>query len=245
MKMQELMKKIQSEENLETLSEYVAQAFSDMTDISLKYNVMFSKKYVKQNKLPAEKAHEGASKLGKTEQGVYVFLLDRRHCLKVGKAGCNSKARWDSHHYTLNRTSSSLPLSILNKPDPLKAYFDARNKSKDIKSFLKTLEKIHKKIENRIAEEKKKTAEEKKKTAEEKMEYSQFDEKRQVRKWIVSNFSRLEFILSGDVPDYAINLLEGFLQWILNPCYEGGKKDADWNKLCTEWSNVQKTETSL
>lgn len=220
--MQELMKRIQSEEDLEALSKYVTQAFSKITGISLKYNVMFSEQYVKQNKLPEEKVHKEASKLGKTEQGVYVFLLDRYHCLKVGKAGCNSEQRWSSQHYTLNRTASSLPLSILNNPEHLKAYFKARNKCKDIKEFLGRLKAIHQKIEERIAEEKDTKADNKR-------NYLQFDPERRVRQWIVSHFSRLEFILSGDVPDYTINLLESFLQWILNPCYEGRKSGLETN----------------
>lgn len=241
MEMQELIKKIQSEENLEVLSEYIANAFSKMTGVSLRYNVMFSKKYAEQNELNGEKVHKEASKLGKTEQGVYVFLIDRYHCLKVGKAGCNSDQRWSSHHYRLNRTASSLPLSILNNPAPLKAYFGARGDDENINRFLSILNVIHKKIEERIAEEKKKKAEEKR-------DYSQFDKEGQVRQWVVSNLSRLEFIISGDVPDYTINLLEGFLQWLLNPCYEGRKNKTAWNRICTDWSNVQNrnnTGTSL
>ena len=53
--------------------------------------------------------HHSISKLEKGEQGVYIFLVGDKHYLKVGKVGCNSDARWNSHHYTLNRTASALP----------------------------------------------------------------------------------------------------------------------------------------
>ena len=41
-------------------------------------------------------------------------------CLKVGKAGPKSKARFNSHHYRANKTKSCLANSILKDNDRLK-----------------------------------------------------------------------------------------------------------------------------
>lgn len=55
--------------------------------------------------------------------GVYVFMNDQ-HCFKVGKAGSNSKARWNSHHYNLDKTTpSTLPKSILKNKTKFKECF--------------------------------------------------------------------------------------------------------------------------
>ncbi|MBF0232978.1 MAG: hypothetical protein HQK65_08060 [Desulfamplus sp.] len=41
--------------------------------------------------------------------GVYAFM-NEKCCFKVGKAGAKSKARWNSHHYNLDKsTPSTLP----------------------------------------------------------------------------------------------------------------------------------------
>ena len=55
--------------------------------------------------------------------GVYVFMAGE-HCLKVGKAGSNSKARWNSHHYNLDETTpSTLPKSIIKNKLRFKSLF--------------------------------------------------------------------------------------------------------------------------
>lgn len=55
--------------------------------------------------------------------GVYVFMNDQ-HCFKVGKAGSNSKARWNSHHYNLDETTpSTLPKSIIKNKTRFKKCF--------------------------------------------------------------------------------------------------------------------------
>lgn len=55
--------------------------------------------------------------------GVYAFVTDS-HCLKVGKAGKRSKARWNSHHYNLDKTTpSTLPKSILKNKSSIKQLF--------------------------------------------------------------------------------------------------------------------------
>jgi len=57
------------------------------------------------------------------KQGVYVHLAPKG-CLKVGKAGPRSKARFNSHHYCANKTKSCLANSILDDRLPLKNLFD-------------------------------------------------------------------------------------------------------------------------
>jgi hypothetical protein len=61
--------------------------------------------------------------LNKSKSGVYVFLNDS-HCFKVGKAGSNSQARWNSHHYNLDKTTpSTMPKSILKHKARFKECF--------------------------------------------------------------------------------------------------------------------------
>lgn len=55
--------------------------------------------------------------------GVYVFMSEKC-CLKVGKAGPKSKARWNSHHYNLDETTpSTLPKSIIKNKNKFKQLF--------------------------------------------------------------------------------------------------------------------------
>lgn len=57
--------------------------------------------------------------------GVYVFMTDK-NCFKVGKAGSKSKARWNSHHYNLDKTTpSTLPKSIIKNKIKFKNFFPA------------------------------------------------------------------------------------------------------------------------
>jgi len=57
------------------------------------------------------------------EQGVYVFFRDQQS-FKVGKAGSNSQARWNSHHYNLDeKTPSTFPKSFMSDIDNFKTYF--------------------------------------------------------------------------------------------------------------------------
>lgn len=48
------------------------------------------------------------------KMGVYVFLWNNQ-CLKVGKVGAKSGARYVSQHYSPNSSGSNLARSILNK----------------------------------------------------------------------------------------------------------------------------------
>jgi len=69
-------------------------------------------------------AHE-PSRLLPNEQGVYVFLSGE-HSFKVGKAGSNSQARWNSHHYNLDeKTPSTFPKSFMADLNNFKTYFSS------------------------------------------------------------------------------------------------------------------------
>lgn len=56
--------------------------------------------------------HQAPKSYPKGKLAVYVFMFGDR-CLKVGKAGPNSAARYCSHHYGANRAPSTLAKSIL------------------------------------------------------------------------------------------------------------------------------------
>lgn len=56
--------------------------------------------------------HSRPRTLPQGRQAVYGFILDGR-CLKVGKAGPESKARYTSQHYNPNSSGSNLSNSIL------------------------------------------------------------------------------------------------------------------------------------
>jgi len=56
--------------------------------------------------------HTPPSPLPKGKSAIYVFMLDDR-CLKVGKAGPKSAARFCSQHYGANRAPSTLANSVI------------------------------------------------------------------------------------------------------------------------------------
>lgn len=60
--------------------------------------------------LPAP--HTPPSSLPEGKTAVYVFMLGER-CLKVGKAGPKSAARFCNHHYGANRAPSTLAKSVI------------------------------------------------------------------------------------------------------------------------------------
>jgi len=53
------------------------------------------------------------------KQAVYGFVVEGR-CLKVGKAGPSSAARYTSHHYNPKTSGSNLAKALLNSADRLK-----------------------------------------------------------------------------------------------------------------------------
>ena len=67
-------------------------------------------------KLPAP--HKPPSVLPKGKMAVYVFAW-RGQCLKVGKVGPNSQARYTSQHYGASSSNSNLAKSILSVRDEL------------------------------------------------------------------------------------------------------------------------------
>lgn len=115
-------------------------------------------------------------------QGVYVILAPLG-CLKVGKAGPKSKARFNSHHYRANSTISCLANSILADRSLLKELF-----SNSMHAEIDALNK-----EN-------------------------------IHFWLKQNTSRMEFTMSSTESMHALNFLEAFLQFKLNPVYEGKKR---------------------
>jgi hypothetical protein len=64
-----------------------------------------------------ETPHRPPSSLPKGKFGVYVFMFGDR-CLKVGKAGPKSSARFCSQHYGINGPST-LARSILKRPSSI------------------------------------------------------------------------------------------------------------------------------
>ena len=70
---------------------------------------------VRHEVLPAPHSRPGSLPPG--SQAVYAFLLGDR-CLKVGKAGPNTQARFTSQHYGIN-APSTLAKSILARPQRL------------------------------------------------------------------------------------------------------------------------------
>jgi hypothetical protein len=68
--------------------------------------------------------HRRPTRLPADRHGVYVFLLGAT-CLKVGKAGPKSAARFCSHHYGHN-AQSTLARSILAHPEKVAARLPAR-----------------------------------------------------------------------------------------------------------------------
>lgn len=61
--------------------------------------------------LPAP--HVPPSRLPTGKMAVYAFWFDD-DCLKIGKAGPNSHARYSSQHYNINSAGSTLARSIVN-----------------------------------------------------------------------------------------------------------------------------------
>lgn len=67
------------------------------------------------------------SQLPKGHMAVYIFFdKTSDSCLKVGKVGRNSNARYQSQHYSPNSSKSNLANSVLNDAD-LKSSVDVQN----------------------------------------------------------------------------------------------------------------------
>ena len=120
------------------------------------------------------------STLRSGEQGVYVFLQGFT-CLKVGKAGPNSTARWNSNHYYF---AVSQPSRLANS---------LINESEKLKSALPQYDPTVLALLNRG----------------------------NTRDWMMTNLSRIEFKITSEASIGALNLLEGIVQYRLNPVFEG------------------------
>ena len=92
------------------IANQIAQNFTNISSVNCHATYMAKGETHQPTTLPDDK------------QGVYIFSTDT-HCLKVGKAGANSQARWNSHHYLDNSTSSSLAKSILSDKERFKLLF--------------------------------------------------------------------------------------------------------------------------
>lgn len=78
--------------------------------------------HVEEQKAP----HSPPSLLPEGKMAVYVFFLGEE-CLKVGKVGPRSHARYVSHHYNPNSSKSNLARSILDDRNELGlSYLDER-----------------------------------------------------------------------------------------------------------------------
>ena len=160
--------------------------FKSLTGIKLQFNFDPDKPHI-------------VTPLKSGESGVYAFLAsvqDCSGCLKVGQAGANSKARWDSHHYTPNGATSSLPKSIEAKPKLFLNVYKRLNRKQEAQEFLTCLREIR-------------------------LGICKKENKKKLRTWVENNTCRLEFVIPKGKQKYLINFLEGYLQWLLEPCYEG------------------------
>jgi len=62
--------------------------------------------------------HHPPARLPKGKMAVYMFFY-QKNCLKVGKVGPNSNARYVSQHYHANSSNSNLAKSLLNNTSKL------------------------------------------------------------------------------------------------------------------------------
>jgi hypothetical protein len=75
--------------------------------------------------LPAP--HRRPSRLPTTSQAAYGFFLGET-CLKVGKAGPKTEARFTSQHYGTHTAKSTLALSLLKHRDRVAAFLPAERR---------------------------------------------------------------------------------------------------------------------
>lgn len=93
--------------NLEEVSKSLATSFREvakLAGVSLADDAIEIRYWGTQHK---------AESLGKNRMAVYVFVLNGE-CLKVGKVGPRSHARYISHHYNASSSQSNLAKSLLS-----------------------------------------------------------------------------------------------------------------------------------
>lgn len=76
-------------------------------------------------------SHVPTKLLKDVESGVYVFMRDST-VFKVGKAGTNSQARWNSHHYNLDTSPSTFPSSFSADLERFNSFFPENVRITDI-----------------------------------------------------------------------------------------------------------------
>jgi len=178
------------------LAELLKKEFENITDISCEVTFM-------------EKGHHHRpTTLRDGKKGVYAFLLNDDVCFKVGKANSNSKARWNSHHYSVDKsTPSTLTKSMLSNLEILRDYFD----DTDINKFEAILKKYGLESIGFKSGIKKL----------EKAKVKRLSTELGLKQWIMDNMSRIEFLLDDSDDDFDSNLLEAIVQFKLKPIFEG------------------------
>lgn len=94
----------------------IIDAMNKFMDVSRLANIGVSAKDYEVEYLDAP--HCPPARLPKGKMAVYMFFYQDQ-CLKVGKVGPNSNARYVSQHYHLNSSNSNLAKSLLNKSSEL------------------------------------------------------------------------------------------------------------------------------
>lgn len=152
--------------------------------------------------------HHKPTTLKNGKKGVYVFLLDENTCFKVGKANSKSKARWNSHHYSVDQsTPSTLTKSLLSHLTIMRKYYD----DNQIDRF-----------ENILCKHKLTSSDFKKGIKElDKSSVKDLSRDLGLNEWIRNNMCRIEFLLDDSDDDYDSNLLEAIAQFELKPIFEG------------------------
>jgi hypothetical protein len=101
-------------ENQMTLDDLQSALLSEFADVSRLSGINLPASQMQFERLPAP--HSRPSELPVGKCAVYGFLF-RGRCLKVGKVGPRSGARFCSHHYVMGSSQSNLAKTILaNKP---------------------------------------------------------------------------------------------------------------------------------
>ena len=143
------------------------------------------------------------------KKGVYIFL-NEKICFKVGKAGNDSQARWNSHHYNLDKsTPSTFTKSFLKDLNNFKKYFN-KEKQKELDNFASFLKEYN--LEKNFKENIKLKSKE---------DIKELSQKLNLKTWIQKNINRIELLIPNSKFDYDLTLLEALAQFKLKPIYEG------------------------
>jgi hypothetical protein len=187
---------------MQQIIEEICQNFYQLTEIQ--YTPSYIEKGV---------SHEPSSLIKNDEKGVYVFLISSETCFKVGKAGTDSQARWNSHHYNLDKTTpSTFTKSFLNDLDRFATYFSGTSKDE--------LDRFKKIITSHLGEgfyfNKKSLKSVEKET------FQAMKNEINIKGWVKANISRIEFkIENTNNKNFDLDLLEKLVAYYFKPIYEG------------------------